>query len=80
MNMNDKNLIAMSEYESVKNLAVEKGLKIDGVWVMKKLKELGWVNISYKKYCKYKDFSTFSVKCGYSGGYQKSKLVKGFTE
>ena len=80
MNMFSKNLIAVSEYESVKNLAVEKGLKIDGVFVMKKLKELGWVNIRYKKYCKYKDFSTFSVKCGYSGGYQKSKLVKGFTE
>ena len=80
MDMNDKNLIAMSEYESVKNLAVEKGLKIDGVWVMKKLKELGWVNISYKNYSKYKDFSTFSVKCGYTGTCQKSKLVKGFTE
>ena len=78
MNMNDKNLIAMSEYESVKNLAVEKGLKIDGVFVMKKLKELGWVNISYKNYSKYKDFSDFSVECGYTGTYQKSKLVKGF--
>ena len=80
MNMNDKNLIAMSEYESVKNLAVKKGLKIDGVFVMKKLKQFGWVNISYKNYSKYKDFSDFSVECGYAGTYQKSKLVKGFTE
>ena len=76
--MNNKDLIAMNEYENIKNLAIEKGLKHNGVWVMKKLKELGWVNITYKKYSKYKDFSDFSVMCGYDGVYQKSKLVKGF--
>ena len=80
MNMNDKDVIAMSEYENIKNLAVERGVKQDGVWVMKKLKQFGWVNISYKNYSRYKNFSDFSVKCGYAGTYQKSKLVKGFTE
>ena len=76
--MNNKDLIAMNEYENVKNLAIEKGLKYNGVWVMKKLKELGWVNITYKKYSQYKDFSDFSVRCGYDGAYQKAKLIKGF--
>ena len=76
--MTNKDLIAMNEYENVKNLAIEKGLKRDGVWVMKKLKEFGWVNISYKKYSHYNNFSTFSVRCGYNGSYQKAKLVKGF--
>ena len=78
MSMNDKELMAMNEYENIKKLALEKGVKGDGVWVMKKLKELGWVNISYKKYSKYNSFSKFSVRCGYDGSYQKSKLVKGF--
>ena len=76
--MENKDLMAMNEYKNVKNLAIEKGLKYDGVWVMKKLKELGWVNITYKKYSQYKDFSDFSVMCGYDGAYQKAKLVKGF--
>ena len=78
--MNNKDLIAMNEYENIKNLAIEKGLKYNGVWVMKKLKELGWVNITYKKYSKCKDFSDFSVRCGYNGAYQKAKLVKGFNQ
>ena len=78
--MNSKDVIAMNEYENIKKIAIEKGLKYDGVWVMKKLKELGWVNITYKKYSKYKDFSDFSVMCGYDGVYQKSKLVKGFNQ
>lgn len=68
--MENKDLMAMNEYKNVKNLAIEKGLK--------KLKELGWVNITYKKYSQYKDFSDFSVMCGYDGAYQKAKLVKGF--
>ena len=76
--MNNKDVIAMNEYENIKKIAIEKGLKCNGVWVMKKLKELGWVNITYKKYSKYKDFSDFSVRCGYSGVYQKAKLIKGF--
>ena len=76
--MSNKDLIAMDEYEKVKNLALEKGLKCDGVWVMKKLKNLGWINITYKKHSQYKNFSDFSVRCGYAGGYKKSKLVKGF--
>ena len=76
--MNNKDLTAMNEYKTVKNLAVEKGLKYDGVWVMKKLKALGWVNITHKKYSQYKNFSDFSVRCGYGGVYQKAKLVKGF--
>ena len=46
--MNNKDLIAMNEYENIKNLAIEKGLKPNGIWAMKKLKELGWVNITYK--------------------------------
>lgn len=78
--MDNKDVTAMDEYEDVKNLAIEKRLKCDGVWVMKKLKELGWVNITYKKYSQYKHFSDFSVSCGYSGVYQKSKLVKGFNQ
>ena len=76
--MNDKDLMAVSEYENIKNLAIEKGLKPNGVWVMKKLKALGWINVSYKKHSHYNNFSDFSVRCGYSGSYQKSKLVKGF--
>ncbi len=76
--MENKDAIAMNEYENIKNLAIKKGLKCDGIWVMKKLKELGWVNITYKKYQKLKHFSDFSVSCGYAGGCQKSKLVKGF--
>ena len=76
--MNSKDVIAMNEYENVKNLAIEKGLKYNGVWAMKKLKELGWVNITYKKYSQYISFSDFSVMCGYDGTYQKAKLVKGF--
>ncbi len=76
--MENKDVMAMNEYEKVKNLAIKKGLKCDGVWVMKKLKEFGWINITYKKYSQYKDFSNFSVRCGYAGGCQKSKLVKGF--
>ena len=75
--MNSKDVIAMNEYENIKKIAIEKGLKYNGVWVMKKLKELGWVNITYKKYSKCKDFS---VVCGYDGAYQKSKLVKGFNQ
>ena len=78
--MNSKDVIAMNEYENIKKIAIEKGLKYNGVWVMKKLKELGWVNITYKKHSKYKDFSDFSVMCGYDGVYQKSKLVKGFNQ
>ena len=78
--MNSKDVIAMNEYENIKNLAIEKGLKPNGIWAMKKLKELGWVNITYKKYSKYKDFSDFSVMCGYDGTYQKAKLVKGFNQ
>ena len=77
----DKDLIAMNEYEQVSAEAIKKGLKKDGVFVLKKLKSLGWVNVSYKKYSaysKFSDFSDFSVRCGYDGCYQKSKLVKGF--
>ena len=74
----DKELIAMSEYEQVSAEAIKKGLKKDGAWVLKKLKALGWVNVSYKKYSSYSEFSNFSVRCGYDGRYQKSKLVKGF--
>ena len=76
--MDSKDVMAMNEYENIKKIAIEKGLKPGGIWVMKKLKELGWVNITYKKYSKYKDFSDFSVRCGYSGVYQKAKLIKGF--
>ena len=78
--MGNKDLTATNEYENVKKLAIKKGLKCDGVWVMKKLKELGWVNITYKKYSQYKYFSDFSVSCGYAGGCQKAKLVKGFNK
>ncbi len=78
--MNSRDVIATNEYENVKNLAIENGLKCNGVWVMKKLKELGWVNITYKKYSQYKYFSDFSVSCGYDGVYQKAKLVKGFNK
>ena len=74
----DKELIAMNEYKNVSEEAVKNGLKKDGVWVLKKLKSLGWVNVSYKKYSHYSEFSNFSVRCGYDGRYQKSKLVKGF--
>ena len=74
----DKELIAMNEYENVSAEAVKNGLKKDGVWTLKKLKSLGWVNVSYKKYSEYSEFSNFSVRCGYDGRYQKSKLVKGF--
>ena len=74
----DKELMAMSEYEQVSSEAIKNGLKKDGVFVLKKLKSLGWVNVSYKKYSEYSEFSNFSVRCGYDGCYQKSKLVKGF--
>ena len=74
----DKELIAMNEYKNVSEEAIKKGLKKDGVFVLKKLKSLGWVNVSYKKYSSYNQFSDFSVRCGYDGCYQKSKLVKGF--
>ena len=74
----DKELIAINEYKNVSAEAVKKGLKKDGVWTLKKLKSLGWVNVSYKKYSAYSKFSDFSVRCGYDGCYQKSKLVKGF--
>lgn len=30
--MNNKDLAAMNEYENIKNLAIEKGLKYDGVY------------------------------------------------
>ena len=78
MILSDKDLIAMNEYEQVSAEAVKNGLKKDGVWTLKKLKSLGWVNVSYKKYSSYNQFSDFSVRCGYDGCYQKSKLVKGF--
>ena len=74
----DKELIAMNEYKNVSEEAVKKGLKKDGVWTLKKLKSMGWVNVSYKKYSTYSKFSDFSARCGYDGCYQKSKLVKGF--
>ena len=74
----DKELIAINEYKNVSEEAIKKGLKKDGAWVLKKLKALGWVNVSYKKYSEYSEFSEFSVRCGYDGCYQKSKLVKGF--
>ena len=74
----DKELIAINEYEQVSAEAIKKGLKKDGVWTLKKLKALGWVNVSYKKHSHYSEFSDFSVRCGYDGCYQKSKLVKGF--
>ena len=74
----DKELIAINEYKNVSAEAVKKGLKKDGAWTLKKLKSLGWVNVSYKKYSSYSEFSDFSVRCGYDGCYQKSKLVKGF--
>ena len=74
----DKELIAINEYKNVSEEAIKKGLKKDGVWVLKKLKSMGLVNVSYKKYSAYSKFSDFSVRCGYDGCYQKSKLVKGF--
>ena len=74
----DKELIAMNEYKNVSEEAVKKGFKKDGVWILKKLKSMGWVNVSYKKYSTYSKFSDFSVRCGYDGCCQKSKLVKGF--
>ena len=74
----DKELMAINEYEQVSAEAVKKGLKKDGVFVLEKLKSLGWINVSYKKYSEYSEFSNFSVRCGYDGRYQKSKLVKGF--
>ena len=74
----DKELMAINEYKNVSDEAVKKGLKKDGALVLKKLKALGWVNVSYKKYSEYSEFSDFSVRCGYDGCYQKSKLVKGF--
>ena len=74
----DKELMAINEYEQVSAEAIKKGLKKDGAWTLKKLKSLGWVNVSYKKYSSYSKFSDFSVRCGYDGRYQKSKLVKGF--
>ena len=76
--MNDKDFMAANEYENIKNLAIEKRLKPNGVWVMKKLKSLGLINVSYKKHSRYNNFSVFSVRCGYGGSFQKSKLVKGF--
>ena len=74
----DKELMAINEYEQVSAEAIKKGLKKDGVWTLKKLKSLGWINVSYKRYSSYNQFSDFSVRCGYDGCYQKSKLVKGF--
>ena len=74
----DKELMAINEYEQVSSEVIKKGLKKDGVWTLKKLKSMGWVNVSYKKYSSYSEFSNFSVRCGYDGRYQKSKLVKGF--
>ena len=74
----DRELIAINEYKNVSEEAIKKGLKKDGVFVLKKLKALGWVNVSYKKYSAYSEFSDFSVRCGYDGCCQKSKLVKGF--
>ena len=78
MILSDKELIAINEYEQVSSEAIKKGLKKDGTWTLKKLKSLGLVNVSYKKYSSYNQFSDFSVRCGYDGCYQKSKLVKGF--
>ena len=49
MILSDKELIAINEYEQVSSEAIKKGLKKDGVWTLKKLKALGWVNVSYKK-------------------------------
>ena len=74
----DKELIAINEYKNVSDEAIKNGLKKDGVRTLKKLKSLGWVNVSYKKYSAYNKFSNFYVMCGYDGCYQKSKLVKGF--
>ena len=39
----DKELIAMDEYKNVSAEAVKNGLKKDGVWTLKKLKELSIV-------------------------------------
>ena len=41
----DKELMAINEYKNVSAEAVKKGLKKDGVWTLKKLKSLGWVNV-----------------------------------
>lgn len=70
--------ISINEARDVILTAEERGLKPDGVWVMNQLKELGWVNASYKKFSGYKYFSNYFVRCGYSGGYNYSNLVKGF--
>ena len=36
--MNSKDVIAMNEYENIKKIAIEKGLKYNGVWVYQKSK------------------------------------------
>ena len=72
----DLNLIAEWESEYICKLAQRRGLKKDGVFVMNELKKRDWECLSYVNSSAIA--SEFSLFCGYSGGYNQSKLVKIF--
>jgi len=72
----DLEFIAEKELEQVLEQAKEKGnVTKDGIYVMTELKKLGWYN---KSYSKDKIQSALFYSCGYSGGYNSSKLVRIF--
>jgi len=75
----DLDLIAKWEHEGLLDEyyhAIKTGkIKKDGVRVMNALKTKGWKN---KAYSTAQIKSGYIVKCGYSGSYQQSHLIKEF--